>query len=145
MIGKHHIGYNDFQDNFRILNPSSLVELIEKAASIPKSMSRYFEIFVEFKTLHYEKSYNSSFLIGWALLEGLLKNIWSKHLDTKWVKTITTKRRKEMKEGQNWTMNIIIRTLQLLDLLPIDLVDELNVLRKKRNNLIHKISKRRIK
>lgn len=144
MVGKHFIGYNDFKNNFRILDPDRLKEVTEKAVNIPKSMSRYFEIFVEFKTLHYEKSYNSSFLIGWALVEGLLKNIWSNHLDINWKKIINSNDRKEMKEGQNWTISILIRTLQLLSLLTNDLVYELNVLRKKRNNLTHRISKRRI-
>ncbi|GAI84626.1 unnamed protein product, partial [marine sediment metagenome] len=114
---KFHIKYDDFKYYYRICSIDEMKKRLDEAQSIPNIIYHYFELYIEMKSLYANKSFNSSFLIGWSFVESLLNLIWSNYLDVKWTKQINNMRRKNMKESKDWTISIKIDTMQLCGLI----------------------------
>ncbi|MHA1954015.1 MAG: hypothetical protein ACW96U_08725, partial [Candidatus Heimdallarchaeaceae archaeon] len=55
-----------------------------------------------------------------------------------------SKDRTTMKDSSDWTSSITIRALQIAQLMEKDLVNKLDKMRKKRNNLTHRATKKKV-
>ncbi len=96
---------------------------------------------------HEERNHDVCLITSWAIIERLLNRLWEEYIDDNRRRKvggeeapfINQARKRSLTEGQNFTASVVTEILSLVERLPLDLYQEVSVVRRARNGWIHNL------
>ena len=87
--------------------------------------------------------FTTSMVLSWFLLERFIESAWDRHLDQENLeqgsgeKRISAKRRQPLNDHRSYPVAVKLQTLELAQKISFDRFSELDLLRRKRNDIVH--------
>lgn len=93
-------------------------------------------------SLHLSGQMESSLVTAWTVVERCLNELWDQYIAPQRVRGITrvNRKRREKLRGADFTASVVAEVLSLAGKLPHDDYERLSILRKKRNDWVHKLT-----
>ncbi|RYD99090.1 MAG: hypothetical protein EOP50_04475 [Sphingobacteriales bacterium] len=96
-----------------------------------------------FSSSHFlERRFSEALILYWAAMEALINVLWNRLLDAEKSASnigLSKKRRDRLKSANSFTASVMIESLYLVRRIPSEIYEELNEVRKKRNDWMHKL------
>jgi len=119
-----------------IQHASTQFELIMKHSGSQKDLASFTKSLSEYKVGNYE----ISLILAWSIMEGSIAYLWEYHLNElnyKRIEKINKERCKTL-TGSNFSIHAISNLLELRGILSTSIFNDINKVRKIRNDIIHK-------
>lgn len=100
------------------------------------------DLFVRASKSYQEHNYSFSLIINWAITEKLLQELWTRYQEENTLRDdkvfLSKDRKKKLNDSRTFTAAVISETLSLANYIDYDLYEKLSIVRKVRNDWMHK-------
>ncbi|OLS25172.1 MAG: hypothetical protein HeimC3_16160 [Candidatus Heimdallarchaeota archaeon LC_3] len=142
-FNKIDFSYEDFKkwesfNQISVISTEKFNEIIDRIQNLKlNEYCKVLRIFLDANTQLFRDEFNSSFLVCWTLIEGIITNNWKNYKDSKGIESKKGKSKSKSKSNRDMGIRGILKESKRVGIIQNDLENVIDSLREKRNDYVH--------